>query len=40
MRVESSKRAGSAQVQYLECRGCKHRRSRVVDAAHVWRRKR
>jgi hypothetical protein len=38
-RVVSSKRHGAAQVQYLECTGCHHKRSRVVDAAHVWRRK-
>lgn len=39
MRTVSSKRHGAAQVQYLACTCCSHRRSRVVDAALVWRRK-
>lgn len=39
MRTVSSKRHGADQVQYLACTGCPAKRSRVVDAVHVWRRK-
>jgi hypothetical protein len=38
-RVESSKRAGPAQVQYVECQSCRQRRRQVVPAEAVWRRK-
>jgi hypothetical protein len=37
-RVESSKRAGPAQVQYVECQSCRQRRRRVVPAEFVFRR--
>jgi DnaJ-class molecular chaperone len=37
-RVESSKRAGPAQVQYVECQQCRKRGKRLVAADQVWRR--
>ena len=39
MKVAASRRAGAQQVQYLACTSCQHRRSRVVDASLIWRRK-
>lgn len=39
MRVDSSRRCGDLQLQYLECVRCAARRSRVVDRAEVWPRK-
>jgi hypothetical protein len=39
MRVDSSKRAGPNQVQYVECQSCRERRRLIVPATQVWRRK-
>jgi hypothetical protein len=37
-RVDSSKRAGTVQVQYVQCVACRARRRQVVPASAVWRR--
>lgn len=39
MRVETSRRSGSVQLQYLACRECHARRSRAVPADTVWQRR-
>lgn len=39
MRVETSRRNGSVQLQYLACRECHARKSRAVPTSQVWQRR-